>query len=203
MPHEADGRRRWSYKLVMNWFDSNMGYFMIEVVCKNCGTRFEKESRHFRLAEKRGANHFCNRSCSAKYNNKKRKKAPQNYCECGAKIQKRSTRCSSCNYEHLKKSLSGDDSETLGEIYSRYPNDRHRASNVYALINGRARTRHRKADDCDNCNWGYNLVWHHVTPMSEFPMTATIAEINDRSNLMCLCRNCHAYFHEFNRLPDV
>lgn len=37
-----------------------------EVVCAYCETSFQKENREITQSEKRGAKHYCNRSCAAK-----------------------------------------------------------------------------------------------------------------------------------------
>jgi len=172
----------------------------IEILCDNCGKSVQKEARHVRSALANCRRMFCNTSCSASFNNKRHPKRTKKefLCSCGNRMSKESSQCIVC----YRESMVAEDSVTMGELFSRYGKGRHVAASVYALINGRARSRHSKPSTCDNCTWAYNLVWHHVKPMSEFGPEATVAEVNDRKNLLCLCRNCHAYMHEFGELPS-
>jgi len=44
---------------------------------------------------------------------------------------------------------------------------------------------------CMNCGYNKHVEVCHIHPISLFPMDAAIDEINDLSNLVLLCPNCH------------
>jgi hypothetical protein len=51
---------------------------------------------------------------------------------------------------------------------------------------------------CERCGYDKHIEVAHRRSVSSFPSTAFIAEINDPSNLIGLCPNCH---WEFDNLP--
>lgn len=66
-----------------------------KVKCLVCNTEFNKIASQI----KRSPNHFCSRSCSAKFNNRKTRSRmkPQGSCKkCGSAIQTKYTYCSKC-----------------------------------------------------------------------------------------------------------
>ena len=65
------------------------------VVCKYCGQTFNKSDSEC----KRSSNHFCSKSCAAKYNNKQfPKRQVEGECKvCKKSISTRKTFCTDCN----------------------------------------------------------------------------------------------------------
>ena len=47
---------------------------------------------------------------------------------------------------------------------------------------------------CAHCGYDKHVEIAHVKPVSSFPQTALLLEINSRSNLLHLCPNCHWEF---------
>lgn len=59
-----------------------------------------------------------------------------------------------------------------------------------------ARDRYKKlaSGSCANCGYAKHVEICHKKPIKSFPVTATVAEINDISNIVALCPNCHWEF---------
>lgn len=47
---------------------------------------------------------------------------------------------------------------------------------------------------CESCGWSYHADVCHIRPVSEFSDSTLLKEINDPSNLIYLCPNCHWLF---------
>ncbi len=129
---------------------------------------------------------YCSRSCSATASNKKSpKRKPEGMCSgCTQPTQKRRKWCESCWAAH-----GGVLDMTLGEAI--YQNT-HRAS-AYGLVRSRARARGKAklVRACESCGWTAHTEVCHVQPISSFPLSTRISEINADSNIRILCPNCH------------
>ena len=131
---------------------------------------------------------FCSRSCSAKETNKipKRKAKPHNCVGCGAVLKSRRARCNSCSQV---KDITLEES-----IYHR-----HHKSSAYSLVRSRARASVRgEPQVCEVCGYSKHVEVCHIKAIGDFPLSATLSQINSRDNLKILCPNCH---WEFDHLP--
>ena len=132
---------------------------------------------------------FCSRSCSATFTNKqvpKRKKVYSTCIECGCQVDRRRKYCDDC--------LNPD--MTLAELVV---HDHHRSS-AFAKVRGRARNTQyfKEAKCCEKCGYDKHVECCHIRPISDFPETAMISEINSEENLMALCPNCHWEYDHAN-----
>lgn len=113
------------------------------------------------------AKKFCNRSCSAKYNNKLRTfgKKPE--------IKK----------EHYTKK----------PIKDYYYSPSRRGANKNSSINADARKIAKKylIPVCKICNYSTHVEVHHIKPISSFPDETPIGEVNSIDNLVYLCPTHH------------
>lgn len=134
---------------------------------------------------------YCSRSCAAKVSNKTPKRKKTKVCKtCSECIFNSRTYCSSC-WDKRKTALD----MTLEEaIY-----DKHHKSSAFALIRSRARTVMKNVSSCQNCGYSKHVEICHVRPISKFPKDTLISEINDKTNLVALCRNCHWEFDHLLR----
>lgn len=155
------------------------------VKCKQCHKPFNKKPSNI----KRSPNHFCSRSCSTTYNNlynkdkyKKRKTRVDKCKHCGNPTPYRRTRCDDCYMPD----------KTLGDAIYR----RHHASSAYSLVRTRARSIAKSLgwSSCKNCKYDKHIEIAHVKPISDFTEDTLISIINDPSNLLPLCPNCHWEF---------
>lgn len=140
---------------------------------------------------------FCNRSCSATYNNKRSpKRKPEHKClDCGSPCTARRARCADC-YEAWIAARSAERwlSVTLGEFKangnanfgSRYPYLRSLARKSF-VCSGRPMV-------CEFCGYSTHVEIAHFPEINSWPNSATIAEINHLDNLHAFCRNHHWEF---------
>lgn len=119
---------------------------------------------------------FCSRSCAGKRPNPKRRKSKP--CpDCGSPIHIKRTRCKTC-FIALK---------SAGKQY--------KYQSTHAKIRGAARqitgTRIQK---CILCGYDKFVETCHVRSVSSFKEDDMLSVINDPSNLILLCPNCHWEF---------
>jgi len=151
------------------------------VNCKNCNINFEKHEHKIKATK----NNFCSLSCSAKFNNKKypKRKLEGSCFDCNIPIGSQLKYCVDC-----RKKYWGKDMTISQAIYHK-----HHRSNAYTLIRVRARSTAKKLGwtMCLNCNYDKHVQICHVKPICEFDDTTLISVVNDPSNLVPLCPNCH------------
>lgn len=124
---------------------------------------------------------FCSRSCSASYNNSvsPKRKAKQHGCKaCGKIIPGNRLYC-------LDHSPNNRD----------YTKEEMRTRQKYQLNSGiRIRARSvtkRYKQVCYICGYDKHVEVCHISPISSFPDSTLLSEINSPSNLVLLCPNCH------------
>lgn len=131
---------------------------------------------------------FCSRSCSNSYTNKavpKRKRTTLckiEGCECLTKSYRHNL-CEAHWQEHL---LTRMDHQTLAEVTYKHLH----LSSAFALVRDRARKKFPKCP-CQKCGYDKHTEVCHIKPIASFPETALVIEVNDPSNLIRLCPNCH------------
>lgn len=132
---------------------------------------------------------FCSRSCSASSSNKiiKRRKLTNQCCMCETKIGSKLKYCENC----FKTRRIAIDITLQDAIYHQ-----HHRSNTYTLIRGRARTIAKRLGwkCCSKCGYDKHIEIAHVKPIGSYPPETKLSVINDESNLLALCPNCHWEF---------
>jgi hypothetical protein len=126
---------------------------------------------------------FCSRSCSASYNNRvSPKRTRTNTCKaCGTLIVSDRTYCKRCFTKDWSKIRKKD-----LKVKQRYQ--------VHSHIRNLARNAYMKAGlprKCAICGYDLHIDICHIKPIKDFPDDAYIADINDTSNLIALCKNHH------------
>jgi hypothetical protein len=136
---------------------------------------------------------FCNRRCSASYNNTiqpKRKKLNSRCASCGNPNTRQRKYCKTC-YFNLLKTNTNWDKVTIGQLKSngsanfksRYSYIRALAVKVYAAAN--------KPLECKHCGYAVHVEICHIKAISSFDLDTPVSKVNDISNLVALCRNHH------------
>lgn len=166
---------------------------MAIVVCLECGIEFEKVVR-----KDSSSNHFCGRSCAARYNNRVHpKRRPEGKCRtCGCPVRTSDRYCS-------------DDCKGVASKARKIPEPVLREHRAQAVVGWRRRTKQRalalKGGCCQVC--GYSkavsaLVFHHLDPSQK---DFVISNSNCKSwarvqkeleKCVLLCNRCHAEVHE-------
>lgn len=145
----------------------------------------------------RSKKRFCSRSCSATVNNRlhpKRQRTAFFNCPACHKERRRKGACLGCS---SRKRTS--DERTLSDFIFE-SNKRHpswRWSRLRTLARDRYRSERRGG--CEVCGYNKHVEVAHIRALSTFPLTATIGEVNARSNVRFLCPNHHWEFDNGRR----
>lgn len=157
----------------------------IEIPCKNCNILFYKQESEI----KKVINNFCSRKCAATYNNKLYPKRPHtNMCRlCGDRTKKGSAKyCEKCYPDFCLKSNS---EKTIEEIENSKQNTR------YSPIRRHARNQMKNVPKvCKNCGYDKHVDCCHIIPVCSFPKNTKLSIVNNKNNLIFLCKNCHWEF---------
>lgn len=148
--------------------------------CKNCGKPTQNPS-------------FCSKTCSAIYTNKAYPKRKWHCKKCGKnknRPSKHATVCLDCNSSKTHKH------ETLGSLRNFYKKENKHPQNVYVYVREQARriAVSHGMNKCASCGYDLHVQIAHKKAISEFSDNVPISEINDLSNLIPLCPNCHWEF---------
>jgi 5-methylcytosine-specific restriction endonuclease McrA len=134
---------------------------------------------------------FCSQSCAASYNNKlypKKKRKIKLCAICSEPVDNKSIYC-------IKHKSDGKNLVyTISDAINAY--SKHHRSSAFALIRSRARAVAIKfgINSCQNCGYDKHIEVCHKKPISSFPIETFINVVNDMSNLLFLCPNCHWEF---------
>jgi hypothetical protein len=163
--------------------------YYTEVECLNCSIKFNKKNSEIA----KSPNHYCSSSCAAKINGVKYpKRAVEGNCkECKIPIQSSRTYCKNCASKILApiKGRFYYNDKTLEEA-TRYG----KKASRYCTIREYARKNLLKSGIkkcCQYCGYDKHVEVCHIKSISSFELHTTIKEINDLSNLIYLCPNCH------------
>lgn len=145
-------------------------FYNIEVQCTNCNKLFIKHKSEI------SENNFCNRSCSAIYNNSKRQKLEKLSNKVNDKII--------LNELNKLKQLDIIKSKTLLEVGTNNTRYYNRIWNSC-----------KQELPCHICGYDKFVELHHIKPISSFIKSTPIGEINSPNNVIQLCPNCHWEAH--------
>lgn len=132
---------------------------------------------------------YCSRSCATAVTNKtpKRQKIARTCRVCSIPVDGRRTVCDD-HSSHIVKDM------TLAEaIY-----EKHHRSSAYGLVRSRARASvSNEKTLCERCGYDKHVEVAHKRAIADFADDCLLSVINQRSNLMLLCPNCH-WEHDHN-----
>lgn len=136
--------------------------------------------------------YFCSQSCATTHSNLNH---PKRYEErrankiirlckyCGIELEGRRTTCTECNHNKVEWN-----DIMLSEVEGKAKYQ------IHAQVRRIARYNYKKSNRPQYCiNCGYNKHYEvcHIRPITDFPLDTTISTVNDLSNLVALCPNCH------------
>lgn len=140
---------------------------------------------------------FCCRSCAAKHTNKIPKRV----------IKKKCTKCDNLVPTHLdslcavhflerKNALIDWRKRTIADYTERESTKRQHASSKFMHIRAlnRSWNKDMKKKPCYNCGYDKHVELCHIKPLSDFDPSTTLEEINNPTNIVQLCPNCHWEF---------
>ncbi len=164
------------------------------VKCATCDIAFVKSQNQITKTN----NNFCSKPCAAKLNGKlyKKKQRTLKCKDCDNLRLSTQTRCETCINLFRKKrknKIKDNKALTLKELHSRLSAQGKHPSWKNAQLRqfNRQWNKELSSDPCHSCNYILHVELCHKKPVSTFPESATLGEINDPSNIIPLCRNCH------------
>jgi len=105
-----------------------------------------------------------------------------NVCECGEPKSNKSIGCQACKTSKVS-------ARSLGYMLGLH--SKGSSLSFYRQVNAHARSASIKSGACQYCGYTFYTEVCHKKSISEFPMTATLLEVNDPRNLVELCPNHH------------
>lgn len=171
-----------------------LGRFSSVVSCKQCGNECKKQTRD--LLNNKHA--FCSRSCAATFNNLLSVKPPILCNRCGNPVKHRSRKyCDGCKSWRSERV----DNMTLGDVmYAKGPSS---VEAKWSIVRGRARTLYKNEIEfgCENCGYSKHAEVCHIKGIPSFSLETLVKVVNDRDNILILCKRCHWEF-DHNLLDD-
>lgn len=171
-------------------------YYKNPKICKRCQSVIEVGERS--VAETRRRT-FCTHSCSAKSAIKPHPKriSIKTKCKsCGSRTSSRKPEleeyfCLAC----VPKALRAIKPQTItkGELFKKR-NGWQSARTAIRMHAYRVFSRSGMPETCRMCRYSKHVEICHIMAVSAFPESATVDEINHKSNLCPLCPNCHWEF---------
>ena len=177
---------RWStaIRLALNADVRRLSRSIIQ--CPNCGRNTKNPK-------------FCSSSCSTSFLSRNengrrigRKRASKHCDRCGRKIYGRRNCCDGCLGKVKAKdgSYIAIDILTKGDLITQ-------DTQAYRRIREKARqvaSELKLLNECAICEYNLHVECCHKRPIHEFGDDSPISEINDETNLIGLCPNCHWEF---------
>lgn len=165
----------------------------IQTICKQCSISITKNKSELKKSE----NTFCSKSCAATHNNSLKPKQEKSVY---IKVPKT---CISCNTTYSKDGR--DATNTCSRLCfvelgmkQRIMKDviKRAGANTYDTIrqNARAYSKYFYPSKCMLCDYTKHYEVCHVKDLKDFTREETLYEINNKTNLIHLCPNCHWEF---------
>ena len=180
-------------------------YYRNPSVCLYCGQiiRLKPGTKPSLTRQKK----FCDRSCAAKYNNRKfpkREATKESQCSyCGTMILLKQDKkghyrkrkyCDDCAKLRTSFSRSLGTDFHVDELTKAQLKERSDYKYYYRnIITARARKTYYKVykKECIICDYNIYVEVCHLRAVRDFPDSATVGEINSLDNLVCLCPTHH------------
>jgi len=124
---------------------------------------------------------FCSLSCSSRFTNSGRFRAPKICCRmCGKRLRNKSKHCIQCRSKFLREQTGLTRKEN--------------ASQVRISFHARATLFENGLLPCKVCGYDFWVEAAHIKPVRSFSGESLIKDINEKSNLLPLCPNHHLEF---------
>lgn len=141
---------------------------------------------------------FCSRRCAAIVTNKTPKRKTTKKCsQCDLIVRNyRTVLCERHYQDYLTSRKDYVQNLTISEYTERPCIKRLHASSKFAHIRGLCRSwnKNKAQLPCHVCGYSRHVELAHIRPLTSFPPTALIKEVNSPDNVVQLCPNCHWEF---------
>lgn len=131
---------------------------------------------------------FCSRKCSTAHNNKllPKRKLTKECFDCPTLVRSNRKYCKEC----LQKFYRLDTTSTLEVLLNQTKKYNTLRCTLRRLARKKAQ-KHGMLKRCAKCDYNIYIETCHIKPVSSFPLTALVSEVNDIHNLIGLCPNHH------------
>lgn len=148
-------------------------------VCTYCNVEFDRVVRNKKPVK------ACSKKCAANLASKARRSdKPTSLCSsCGKKKHRSANVCKSCVIDSFN-------SLTLSEIKAKMAT----TSDYHKTVRANSRKNYAGKLICAACGYSLHVDICHIRAVKDFPMSATIAEVNHPDNLIALDKRCHWEF---------
>jgi len=124
---------------------------------------------------------FCSQSCSSRFTNTGRFRAPKRFCQlCGKRLRNKANHCIGCRSKFLR--------EATGLTRKKD------ASQVRISTHARMTLFENGLLPCKVCGYTFWVEAAHIKAVRTFSSDSLVKEINEKENLLPLCPNHHLEF---------
>jgi hypothetical protein len=169
----------------------------VKLSCEVCGKEVERQPSQV------SPHVYCSRKCSRAANNNRlgtgtalRHPVTGKYsvvrCSCGNTMDKSSEMCQACRKKLITEStLVRLSKKTFGEYKAECSGESHRYYNSLRSDSRYLVSSSGRKKVCVECGYDFYVELCHIRPISDFPDSATLEEINLPENAVYLCPNHH------------
>ena len=124
-------------------------------------------------------------------------------CNCGSKLSRKSkNQCLNCYKQSRLDYMINNTDPIKNYRYKTSDNPNHWVK-IRSHANRIAEYHNMKRGGCCICNFPHVDVCH-IKPIKDFHENTSISEVNNPSNLIILCKNCHWLFdHGYNSVESI
>lgn len=168
-----------------------------ERICEFCSKPFKRKPH-----SKNDQLRFCSAKCVSFWQAELRRVTKIcNRCQTNPTTNKHGY-CQDCKKSGYDRRKFDWDVTTLNDLKTSY-----NLHQYHAKLRGMARSefmRHNSKPKCAVCAYELHIDVCHIIAIKDFPLTATISQVNHKNNLVALCRNHHWEFDNgYINLPEI
>jgi hypothetical protein len=159
----------------------------VNFVCEECGTENTKRVKD--QAHPR----FCSVQCNNLWLGRSRRKPGRTCSGCGKYKWGKGIQdlCRACYRQDMDTRTLQDLRDSVATTYE-----------YHAKLRGLSRQGYQGPRACVACGYDLHVDFCHIRPVSDFPMTALVSEVNAQDNIVALDKRCHWEFdHGYLVLP--
>ena len=151
---------------------------------------------------------FCSRTCAAIFTNKAKPKRPMSgkCADCNIPVTSKRKRCKTCQVRKNLQQQSDRKNSSIGDLRKKQHLQNKHPSWLHAEVRFLCRSwnPHLSKLPCANCGYCKHVELAHINSLSKFPDETLLRIVNDPSNVIQLCRNCHWELdHKLLRIEDL
>jgi hypothetical protein len=163
-------------------------------ICLNCSQQFSSRQNNQK---------YCSDKCRNSSSVRRYRAAHMKECSvCGNRIRGDSTLCGACTRTGGRdlRQCTLADYQSMPSVAGKHPS----WINSHVRSFARSWNSHLTKIPCQKCGYSKHVELCHIIPISQWPKTARLGDVNHQDNLLALCRNHHWEFdHKHLALSDI